>query len=297
MKERRSEITMDLRQLRIFNTVAITENMSKSSDILNLSQSSISKAVASLEEEVGCPLFFRNGKKLYLNEEGKDFLEYSTRVLELLDEGINNVNNIKDENLNRINVGLVGDCSQMISCITDFLAEHPEVSFNIDSDIAYDKEIDMKKYDMLVCPDNSKYLIYTGVKSYSERYYLCVNSGHPLADKLLLSTGNLDGLNYVFIKHGSTVTSVRRSLKALGITVGKEFCVSDHFIQRMLISAGLAAGFVTDGALKYYENCSDIRIIPIADKRFSIDMKICFKADRHLSDAALAFRDYVVNNS
>lgn len=296
MKESKSEITIDLRQLRIFNTVAITENMSKSSEILNLSQSSVSKAVSSLEEEVGCPLFFRNGKKLSLNEEGKGFLEYSTRVLELLDEGVNKINNIREESLSRISVGMVGDCSQMVSCIAAFSGAHPGVTFDIDSGMEDGQEIDMKKFDVVVCPDSSRYQILTGVRSYSEKYYLCVNSGHPLAEKLVLSTKNLNGLDYVFMKHGNTIASVRWGLKALGISVGKEFYVSNHFLQRMLISAGLAVGFVTDGALKYYENCTDVKIIPIADNRFSMDMKICFKADKHLSDAALKFKEHVVKH-
>ena len=57
---------MNISQLRYFTTVAQLENVSKAADLLYLSQSSLSKNIAKLEEELGMPLFDRNGKKITL---------------------------------------------------------------------------------------------------------------------------------------------------------------------------------------------------------------------------------------
>jgi DNA-binding transcriptional LysR family regulator len=64
---------MQLTPLNYFVTVARYEHMSKAALELQISQSSLSKTIARLEEDIGVPLFDRKGKSIKLNLYGQLF--------------------------------------------------------------------------------------------------------------------------------------------------------------------------------------------------------------------------------
>lgn len=71
---------MDLMKLRYFHTTAKLENMSLAAKELHISQPALSKAIALLEEDIGMDLFYRNGKRLSLNENGHFLYERLERI-------------------------------------------------------------------------------------------------------------------------------------------------------------------------------------------------------------------------
>lgn len=74
-----------LRQLEIFEKVAVNEHITKASEDLYISQSAISMAIAELEKETGGKLFERRGRRLLLNERGRNLLPKVTEILSMAD--------------------------------------------------------------------------------------------------------------------------------------------------------------------------------------------------------------------
>lgn len=74
-----------LRKLEIFVKVAETEHVTRASEILLLSQSAVSMALADLEKQAGSPLFQRQGRRLFLNERGRVLLAAAQQVLAQFD--------------------------------------------------------------------------------------------------------------------------------------------------------------------------------------------------------------------
>ena len=62
---------MDWDKLRIFHTVAQHKSLTKSGEVLNLSQSAVSRHISALEESMGVPLFHRHARGLMLTEQGE----------------------------------------------------------------------------------------------------------------------------------------------------------------------------------------------------------------------------------
>ena len=75
---------MELQQLKYFREVAEREHVTRAAEKLFVSQSAISRAVTQLEEELGVPLFYRQGRAVVLSPYGRVFLEYVTRALSVL---------------------------------------------------------------------------------------------------------------------------------------------------------------------------------------------------------------------
>lgn len=74
-------MSITLRQLEIFEKVAKNGNVTLASTQLMLTQSAVSMAIAELERLAGAPLFERQGRRLLLNDRGRQILPDARDVL------------------------------------------------------------------------------------------------------------------------------------------------------------------------------------------------------------------------
>ena len=93
---------MNIRKLEIFYKTAKCLNMSQVAKDMYISQPSISQCISEIESEIDTKLFDRIGKKLYLTHEGKIFYEYTRRLLNIYEEGINVVRSSKSNKGNLV---------------------------------------------------------------------------------------------------------------------------------------------------------------------------------------------------
>lgn len=72
---------MTLNQILYFQKIANLENYHQAAEELYISQPSLSRSMASLENELGVTLFEKEGRGVTLTKAGKMFLEYADRIL------------------------------------------------------------------------------------------------------------------------------------------------------------------------------------------------------------------------
>ncbi|SRR5208283_4185161 len=73
---------LDSRKLLAFVTLARCGSFTQTARELFLTQSAVSHAIKSLEDELQCRLFERLGRKAKLTRSGVHLLEYASRILE-----------------------------------------------------------------------------------------------------------------------------------------------------------------------------------------------------------------------
>lgn len=71
--------------LRCFEAAARLENFSRAAEALCLTHGAISRAVRTLEEELGCALFERRGQRVFLSEAGRRLLAGTGPALDLIE--------------------------------------------------------------------------------------------------------------------------------------------------------------------------------------------------------------------
>ena len=74
-------IPLDAKQLRAFTKLAQTGSFTLAARELNLSQSAVSHSMKALEEDVGCRLLDRMGKKVLLTQAGEQLLHHAEKIL------------------------------------------------------------------------------------------------------------------------------------------------------------------------------------------------------------------------
>jgi len=72
---------LDSRQLRAFSVLAKTGSFTQTARELHLTQSAVSHSMKALENEIGCRLLDRLGKKVVLTQAGEQLLQHSGKIL------------------------------------------------------------------------------------------------------------------------------------------------------------------------------------------------------------------------
>lgn len=98
---------MQLRELQWFTTLAETEHITEASIRLNISQPTLSRALARLERKLGVQLFDRHQNRLRLNKYGEVFQAHALRALNELDRGEQRIAALVDPERGSVSVGFV----------------------------------------------------------------------------------------------------------------------------------------------------------------------------------------------
>lgn len=289
-------IAVNIAQIRYFVTAAQLQNLSKAAESLHLSQPSLSRSIAKLEAELGTPLFERRGKKVTLNESGRRFLESARVVLRELDNTALELQELTAGSAARLSVGIFEAEETLTDCVTAYARTHPEVEFELHCAIEAEEALDINKYDMLLCPADSRYGKFRGAALKEEPYLLAVPAAHPLAARAAVLPRELERLPFVFLSREKNYIEEPFFLCAgLNLRV-KARCFTDSREQhRQIVASGVALGFVPEGCAGSYRADGRIRLLPISSGKFCRRMMLCFKRRKHLSAAGLAFQDFVLD--
>ena len=95
----------DTRQLEAFDTLCATGSFTETAKRLLLTQSAISHSMRTLEDETGCQLIRRQGKKVSLTEAGERLLRFARPFLEEMSVVREELNGFEKFGAGRIRLG------------------------------------------------------------------------------------------------------------------------------------------------------------------------------------------------
>ncbi len=125
---------MEWDKLKTFYHVAREESFTKAAELINLTQSAVSRQILSLEEQVSCSLFVRTKRGLVLTKEGNVLFDCVQRMYNQAERarlGIHQSDQPRGELRLAITTGFF--TSYFAPLIDGFLKEYPEINLSIDS--------------------------------------------------------------------------------------------------------------------------------------------------------------------
>jgi DNA-binding transcriptional LysR family regulator len=172
--------SLDWDRLRIFIAVVRSGGLSKAVEVLNITQSAISRQVAALEQDIGSQLFIRNPKGLTLTHKGKLLFEIASEVYDELVQVQQSLFKSNREPKGKLNVStplsLGGEW--LVPNLKEFLFLYPDMTVSI---LFQEEEADLSKReaDVAIQPMPSSYgdtvqelLFSTHLKLYASKEYL-----------------------------------------------------------------------------------------------------------------------------
>ncbi|WP_077532976.1 LysR family transcriptional regulator [Massiliimalia massiliensis] len=193
---------MELRVLNYFLAVAREENFTKAAQQLHVTQPTLSRQIADLEQELGVKLFVRSNHNIILTEDGMILKRRAQEILSLADKTKRDFMQ-KEEALSgsiSIGSGEFRSTEYLAKIIAEFRKKYPNVKYEIYSgnannirdyiergilDIGLMSEpVDMRKYNFVSMP-------------IKEQWGVFVPSDSPLSEKKSITPEDLKGMSIV----------------------------------------------------------------------------------------------------
>ena len=240
-------------------------------------------------------LFDRHGKKLVLNDAGKRFLQSCDRILQETETVAKDLRHMSTGDDNLIRICAEGLDPHLFTFMSIFKVSYPEVEYAVDSIPDGEELPDINRYDLIIYPDELKYRKFKGIDFYTEKYMFAVRNDNPLAERVSLPVKMMNGLPMVFLNHRLAYEYPYHVCLAQTVKMSSVNFVDSRDLHRQMISNGIACGFVPEGCAEIYRNDSRIKLLHLTDDRFSRQMKVCFKREKHLSVLGGAFRKSMID--
>jgi len=124
---------MDTTQLKTFIECAKQLSFSRASEQLHISQSAISKRIASLESELGQRLFDRLGRDIRLTEAGATLLPHARHALMMLENSVNALRNLSSQVAGPLHVATSHHIAgkRLPAVLKQYRRRYPEVELHL----------------------------------------------------------------------------------------------------------------------------------------------------------------------
>lgn len=295
LKLKKGGILIEIRVLKYFLTVVREEKITKAADVLHITQPTLSRQLAQLEEEMGVKLFVRGTKKIALTNEGILLRRRAEEIIELVDKTTKEVTQQNEliEGTISIGSGDLASVQVLAKMIDSFSKIYPKVDFELYTATAdHIKEridkgitdiglllepIDLSKYDFVRFPK-------------TEQWVVLLPSSSPLTQKEVISPKDLLDtpliLPYRLNMQSEIANWFGKSFDHLHI-FGKSNLISNAAI---LVQEGLACAIVIDGSTKFWDS-SKLQSRPLSPSMQSTTA-LAWKREQPFTSATEKFIDF-----
>ncbi|MHB1629189.1 MAG: LysR family transcriptional regulator [Bacilli bacterium] len=285
---------MELLQLDYFKEVARLEHVTDAARSLHVTQSSLSRTIARLEQDLGVPLFDRVGRKVRLNNYGRVFLERVDKALFELEQGRRAVADLAGADYGAVSLG-VNTALMLPDVLRKFRRQRPHVQFHVQQlpPDAMHARLEQGALDFCLSapPITGRDIVCEPVLT--EAIYVIVPPSHRLAERRSIGLAELQDEAFVGLKKGYGMRDLMDHYCQLaGFVPRHTFEGDEPTTLRALVRGELGVAFVPDTSRNHGtgEDGVYLRIEPEC-KRIT---GLSWRKDRYLSVAAQEFRQTVM---
>ena len=202
---------IEIRLLEQLTAFAEHGTLSAASEILHISQPTLTRSMKQLEDELGITLFIRSKNHLSLNETGVRAAEYAKQVL-LADQDFETKVKAYDRSLHTISIAYCAPIPQMIlSPIINNLFSGMTISQDMMDDKDFEENLKAGVYHFAVMHYKPEDTSFYAQKCGSEQLYVSLSSGDPMAFYPEVHLKDLDGLSILLLSQIGFWSGVHRA--------------------------------------------------------------------------------------
>jgi DNA-binding transcriptional LysR family regulator len=289
-------MAMEIRVLRYFLTVVREEGINRAAEVLHITQPTLSRQLAQLEEEVGVKLFHRGARKITLTNEGILLRRRAEEILALVDRTERELAEQDELVEGRIVIG-GGELATMQvlpEIIEDFHEKYPLVTFDIftgNADLVKEQmekglidigvllePIDIEKFDFIRLREK-------------ERWVVLMRPDDSLAQKEAVSAKDLENMPLILPRR----TNVQNELSNWFGDFFQEqqvlFTSNLTTNSALMVQRGLAYSLVIEGSIPYWDR-EKIAYRPLCPE-LTANSVLAWKKQQPFSLAATKFIEHI----
>ncbi|WP_125567381.1 LysR family transcriptional regulator [Companilactobacillus insicii] len=255
-------IKIRLLQLKYFLEVANTQNISQAARILRISQPSLSRSIKELEDELGIPLFNRNGRALELNSMGKSFQKNIKGALKQIDNAVNLVQGLAEQKKHNITLRFESSSPLIPEIIHRIKQSLPKSNIELIQHGVENSNLEHYDFEFSTHPitGNINRLLIT------EEILLAVNKNSDLAKSDSVRIEQLQKLKFVMTDKTPLQSLIDTFLRENNINIRSPFITGDRATMHGLIVENAGSGLVPQYSWLNYDN-QNIGLLHLSPKR------------------------------
>src|SRR5579871_6559238 len=268
---------LDLELLRSFVSVVDAGGFTRAGERVHRTQSTVSQQIKRLEEEIGQPLLYRNGKDVTPTEAGERLLAYARRLLALAEEARDVVSRPGHEGAVRLGVPEDFAAYRLAKLLASFARSHPDLRLDVRADQSANLKRDLERGDLDIALFKRAAGEKGGIASWPERVHWVTSKSHPVHNK----TGSvpLIGFPSGCLYRASAI----HALESAGRTWHMTYTSSNLAGIQAAVAAGMGLSILSDMAIQ-----ADHRVLTVKDGFSPIDRtEVALVASPEASPATL----------
>ena len=286
---------MELLQLRYFKMLAEEPHMTRVAEKLHISQSSLSKTIKLLEDELGVKLFDRQGKSLRLNENGRIFHLHIAAALSEINNARKELTDRNSTSYPDLFLYVQAGISMLPDILGGFSKQYPHIHFSI-SKKQYQEFDSVRRtcdftFDLprLDAKDNGH-----SVTLLEEEFLIAFPPSHWAAGRPWIDLIELKDEPFLtFIPTATYRYNTEQFCQAAGFQ--PNFILECHDWQTLcgFVRIGMGIAFVPKYTWFSYDN-SELSLVPVRSPHCYRTINLSWDGQAYLSSSAQLFRDYVI---
>lgn len=291
---------MDIRHLTYFIEVAKYKSFTKASKSLHLSQSTISKVVKSLEEELNVELIDRTAKNIELTEAGEIVLAEAEMILESMNDISTNLYDLMNLKKGKIKIGIPPIIGFLFfpKIIKQFNELYPDIKISIFEDDSKKVIQDVKEgvldLGVVIQPvDQKEFEVVLFVR---DELSLFVHTNHPLAQREKVEMRDLQNETFILFKQEYIHDLIVQECQKAGFKPKIAYEISEWGFIGGMIGENLGVSICPKPITKKIQN-DLIKSIPIVNPIFPWELGLISKKKKRASPAVREFIKYISDES
>lgn len=242
---------MRIDELAQFRALAAEGYLALAADALGVSQSTLSRTVAKLEQEAGVELFERRRGRLELNQYGEILLAHAVRAEDELENARARIDALRDPSGGTVSIAYVSSFGGWLipRVVREYRALFPDIRFVLRGGTA-DTVLDALREgsaDLAFLSPDPRDPDIEWHPLTAERLVLGVPVGHPLAGRASVTVADLDGVELVALRPGSGLRHIADAyFAAHGVVMEPVIEVTELATLRALVRDGVGAALIPD---------------------------------------------------
>ncbi|MGI9407170.1 MAG: LysR substrate-binding domain-containing protein [Hyphomicrobiaceae bacterium] len=271
---------MNHSQLRAFHAVARVGSFTRASEVLGVSQSTLSGHVKLLETGYDTVLFHRGSRDVTLTDTGRALYEISQRYFAVESEARGLLASAKQVVTGTLRIGADAPYG-VIPILAAFGRRYPQVERSVFFGNSQEvlKNVLSGASDIGILPEVPPHKRLHSVPLRADRLVVFVAGDHAWGQKRSIKLGRLADETVVLREAGSlTRAAFEAVLAEKGIVLSKTIVMGSREAVREAVASGMGVGVVNEAE---FGHDSRLRKLAIKDARIeTIECLICRKADR-----------------
>jgi DNA-binding transcriptional LysR family regulator len=277
----KEERGLDLAQLEIFLAIAEEKSFSRAAERMHRTQPAISIAIKRLEEELGEALFDRSSKSGTLTEAGKILLSYAQKMINLRDEAVEAVSELRGMYRGRLTIGANESTSLYLlpPLLLEYRKQHPNIKIEVFRNVSerIPNEVLERNLDFGFLSYDPLHPSLQSFEVHRDELVLVVPPKHPLTKRKGVTVRDLAGEQ--FVAH-NVKTPARTRIATLDTI--KDF-----------VKRGVGVAILPRLSVQTEINNGELVEVPVNGMKIEKPLRLVCRREASLSHAAKSFLEIV----